>query len=127
MSERFVEGPMLQDIWCLIWELATTLPETNSSHLKMGLPKRKLVFQSSIFRGYVSFRGGRKEKLQGKSVNRSCFLIRWSFSPSRLKKNPQLVNWFPHFPPILPVKIPLKYVEHHGVLGMIPDNPHSCL
>ena len=29
MSERFVEGPMLQDIWCLIWELATTLPETN--------------------------------------------------------------------------------------------------
>ena len=33
-----------------------TLPETNSSPLKIGLPKRKLVFQSSIFRGYVSFR-----------------------------------------------------------------------
>ena len=35
-----------------------TLPETNSSHLKMGLPKRKVVFQSSIFRCYVSFREG---------------------------------------------------------------------
>ena len=27
-----------------------TLPETNSSHLKIGHPKRKLVFQTSIFR-----------------------------------------------------------------------------
>ena len=32
-----------------------TLPETNSSHLKIGLPNRKVVFQPSIFRGYVSF------------------------------------------------------------------------
>ena len=36
-----------------------TLPETNSSHLKLGrAPKRKVVFQLSIFRGYVSFREG---------------------------------------------------------------------
>ena len=28
-----------------------TLPETNSSHLKIGHPKRKLVLQPSIFRG----------------------------------------------------------------------------
>ena len=35
-----------------------TLPETNSSHLKMGHPKRKLVFQPSIFRCYVSFKEG---------------------------------------------------------------------
>ena len=33
-----------------------TLPETNSSPLKIGLPNRKVVFQPSIFRGYVSFR-----------------------------------------------------------------------
>ncbi len=34
-----------------------TLPETNSSHLKIGLPNRKVVFQPSIFRGEnVSFR-----------------------------------------------------------------------
>ena len=33
-----------------------TLPETNSSPLKIGLPNRKAVFQPSIFRGYVSFR-----------------------------------------------------------------------
>ena len=37
--------------WC-------TLPETNSSPLKIGHPKRKLVFQPSISRGYVSFREG---------------------------------------------------------------------
>ncbi len=38
--------------------LDVTLPETNSSHLKMGHPKRKVVFQPSIFRCKlaVSFR-----------------------------------------------------------------------
>ncbi len=35
-----------------------TLPETNGSPLKIGLPNRKVVFQPSIFRGYVSFREG---------------------------------------------------------------------
>ena len=35
-----------------------TFPKTNSSHLKIGLPNRKVVFQPSIFRGYVSFREG---------------------------------------------------------------------
>ena len=44
-----------------------TLPETNSSPLKMGHPKRKLVFQPSIFRGYVSFREGRMEIGEAKS------------------------------------------------------------
>ena len=32
------------------------LPKTNSSPLKIGLPKRKVVSQPSIFRCYVSFR-----------------------------------------------------------------------
>ena len=36
-----------------------TLPETNSWPLKIGLPNKKVVFQPSIFRGYVSFREGR--------------------------------------------------------------------
>ena len=35
-----------------------TLPETNSSPPKIGLPKRKIVFQPSILRSYVSFREG---------------------------------------------------------------------
>ncbi len=36
-----------------------TLPETNSSPLKIGLPNRKVVFQPSIFRcENVSFREG---------------------------------------------------------------------
>ena len=41
-------------------KLRTTLPETNSSHLKIGDPKRKrIVFQPSIFRcENVSFREG---------------------------------------------------------------------
>ena len=39
-------------------KLKITLPETNSLPLKIGHPKRKLVFQPSIFRCYVSFREG---------------------------------------------------------------------
>ena len=35
-----------------------TLPKTDSLHLKIGHPKRTLVFQPSIFRCYVSFREG---------------------------------------------------------------------
>ena len=35
-----------------------TLPETNSSPLKLGHAKMKPVFQPSIFRAYVSFREG---------------------------------------------------------------------
>ena len=35
-----------------------TLSETNSSHLKIGHPKRKLLFQPFIFRCYVGFREG---------------------------------------------------------------------
>ena len=34
-----------------------TLPETNSSHLKIGHPKRKRVFQPSIFRGKLLVSG----------------------------------------------------------------------
>ena len=37
------------------------------SPLKMGHPKRKLIFQPSIFRGYVSFREGRMEIGEAKS------------------------------------------------------------
>ena len=37
-----------------------TPPETNSSPLKIGIPNRKVVFQPSIFRGYVSFREGNR-------------------------------------------------------------------
>ena len=37
-----------------IWRC--TLPETNGLPLKIGHPERKIIFQASIFRGYVSFR-----------------------------------------------------------------------
>ena len=40
---------------CPSWE-KDTLPKTNSLPLKRGLPNRKVVFQPSIFTGYVSFR-----------------------------------------------------------------------
>ena len=43
--------------------LSTTLPETNGSPLKIGLPNRKVVFQPSIFRGYVSFREGNTSQI----------------------------------------------------------------
>jgi len=35
-----------------------TLPETNSSPLKIGHHERKLIFQPVILRGYVRFREG---------------------------------------------------------------------
>ena len=35
------------------------LPETNSSPLKVMVSNRNLLFQGSIFRGYVSFREGK--------------------------------------------------------------------
>ena len=45
--------------------LGCTLPETNSSHLPGSHPKRKIIFQPSIFRGeYVGFREGISSTLQ---------------------------------------------------------------
>ena len=38
---------------------------TSTSALKMGHPKRKLVFQPVIFRGYVSFREGNLHQNSG--------------------------------------------------------------
>ena len=35
-----------------------TLPETNSSHLKMRVSNRNLLFQGGIFRCHLSFREG---------------------------------------------------------------------
>ena len=34
---------------------AASLPETNSSHLKVGHPERKFIIQPPIFRCYVSY------------------------------------------------------------------------
>ena len=50
-------GNKFPKVWGNKKHQKTTLPETNSSHLKIGLPNRKVVFQPSIFRGEnVSFR-----------------------------------------------------------------------
>jgi len=48
--------------------VTSTLPKSNSSPLKMGLPERKAVSQPSIFRGYVSFRDCRCKNEKYKSV-----------------------------------------------------------
>ena len=47
-------------IWCFVDAFSSrgTLPKTNSSHLKMVVSNRNLLFQGSIFRCYVSFREG---------------------------------------------------------------------
>ena len=42
----------MNSVFFVSWEFEATLL------LKMGLPKRKLVFQPSIFRCHVSFREG---------------------------------------------------------------------
>ena len=55
-KNHWFHGKILKILW-----IKVTLPETNSSHLKIGHPNRKVVFQPSIFRGKlaVSFREGR--------------------------------------------------------------------
>ncbi len=59
--------------------LANTLPKTNSSPLKIGHPKRKLVFQPSIFRcENVSFREGSGVRYPSHLVKR--FWKKWSLS-----------------------------------------------
>jgi len=45
-----------RDIWRDTSKLRVPFPKTDSSSLKIGFPKRKLVFQPSIFRCHVSFR-----------------------------------------------------------------------
>ena len=48
----------LEPKWKVLLVIARDTPRKfNSSPLKIGKPKRKLVFQSSIFRGYVRFWG----------------------------------------------------------------------
>ena len=54
------------------------LPETNISPLKIGLPKRELVFQPSIFRCKVSFSEAKKK------TPSAC----WSTWPSRVSLRP---------------------------------------
>ena len=54
--------------WKLLENMSmSTLHETNSSHLEIGHAKRKLVFQPSIFKCYVSFRDGNIEQFSLKS------------------------------------------------------------
>ena len=51
-TDRTVMGLFIRTIF----KVAHALPKTNSLPMKIGFPKKKLVFQPSIFRCYVSFR-----------------------------------------------------------------------
>ena len=61
----------------------STLLKTNSSHLKMVVSNRNLLFQGSIFRCYVSFREGSKslgfqppfKQLRVFSLNHHCWTL----------------------------------------------------
>ena len=65
-----------------------TLPETNSSPLKIGLPNRKVVFQPSIFRGYVSFREGKSKTQQPEGFRQQLITPAfWLLPPSRPVRN----------------------------------------
>ncbi len=56
---------------------SNTLPETNSLPLKIDLWKRRFLLETTIFRGYVSFRG---------CISQVTYLWRW------WKKQPRLRN-----------------------------------
>ena len=58
-NDRLISEPSFQYLsWMFELVVWYTPFQTNSLHLKIGHPKRKLVFQPSIFRCYVSFREG---------------------------------------------------------------------
>ena len=65
------------------YQIDITLPESNSSPLKIGHPKRKLVFQPSIFGSYVSFREGRVDFFHQKKqmLRRATFF--WGLQTER--------------------------------------------
>ena len=58
----------------------TTPQKFNSSPLKIGIPKRKLVFQPSFFRGYVNFRGCNSCNMSSESqwLVQMYFLLKFS-------------------------------------------------
>ena len=55
-SRILIHRPQVEGMSIKTLEEKTTLPKTNSSPLKIGHPKMKLVFQPSIFMCHVSFR-----------------------------------------------------------------------
>ena len=60
MDQKFGSGYVDRSLFFkgdghLVPKLVVTLPETNSSPLKIGPPKRNFIFQLMIFRGHVSF------------------------------------------------------------------------
>ena len=49
----------MNDMEMILFQNTSTLPETNSSPLKIGHPQKEtIVVQPSIFRGHVNFREG---------------------------------------------------------------------
>ena len=56
---RYTEAPIIMEVFkmgvspigSLPFKILYTLPETNSSPLKIGLPNRKVIVQPSIFKG----------------------------------------------------------------------------
>ena len=107
-----------------------TLPETNSSHLKIGLPNRKVVFQPSIFRGYViSFREGNFEGCTGR-YHHICQELMISGSTFCDLKLPLFWNLFFHNrktnPLATSVKTPRKInkwipLNMMGLLNFVPS------
>ena len=74
----FVWGGLQRNMQIIkLYQIDITLPETNSSPLKIGHPKRKLVFQPSIFGSYVSFREGRVDFFHQKKqmLRRATFFL----------------------------------------------------
>ena len=68
----------------------TTLPETNSSPLKLMVSNRKLLFHGSISRCYVSFREGRDHRLVGGWTHQPiwkkiCATSNWEAFPQHAK------------------------------------------
>ena len=69
-----------------------TLPETNGLPLKIGLPNRKIVFQLSIFRGYVSFKEISRRVLLSYDIGCFIGILKVVYC------NPHAQNWIVRHP-----------------------------
>ena len=99
-------------LWC-------TLLKTNSSHLKMVVSNRNLLFQGSIFRCYVSFREGTQTTMRSNTsrVEPQLFTLESRFASSSRNKCSMIRNGGPQRDR---QKASLRSHKGHGIRRVFP-------
>ena len=118
-------------LWSTGSAVYVTLPKANSSPMKIGHPKRKVVFQPSIFRGemLVSGRVRPSSHMTLETTWNNSYLKPWQFHILPLPNNiiETEIQWMSNtikvrggaggaYPPLSPLsKKYLVHMEYHGI------------